>query len=67
MSLNVHNVLVTVISSFSDLRSKATFAVSQWISLYHMLKTPLAYILCYHDPIQLLVAEELQVSHSDVL
>ena len=32
-----------------------------------MLKTPLAYILCYHDPIQLLVAEELQVSHSDVL
>ena len=67
LSLGVHNVIVVVTSCFSDLRSKTTFDVSQWISLYRMLKTLLAYILCYHDPIYLLAAEEMQVSHSGVL
>ena len=32
-----------------------------------MLKTLLAYILCCHDSIHLLAAEEMQISHSDVL
>ena len=58
-SFDVHNVLVMVTSSFSDLRSKTIFDVSQWISLCRMLKSLLAYILCYHDPIHLLAAEEM--------